>query len=68
MFGNLSGPSLLLLIGVVLLAIIGLVTWLIVWSVKRSQKTAAERQIELQRAYEAGIDTAQQQDGYRSTL
>ena len=51
MFGDLSGPMLLVLIAVVVLVVVGLIVGIIVWAVKKSSRARAS---ELQRAYEAG--------------
>ena len=56
MLGDLSGPMLLVLIAVVVVVVIGVVAGIIVWVVKRSGRTKAQQQAELQRAYEAGLN------------
>lgn len=58
MFGDLSGPALLLIIGAIGLVIIGAIVWLIVWAVRRASRS---NQAELQRAYETGLQHSQQQ-------
>lgn len=52
MLGDLSGPMMLVVIAVVVLVVVGLITGIIVWSVKKSSRARTD---ELQRAYEAGL-------------
>lgn len=54
MFGNLSGPLLLVILAVVLIVVLVAAVILIVWAVKRSSRT---RDADLQRAYEAGRES-----------
>lgn len=56
MFGNLNGPTLLVLIAVVIVVLAAAITALVVWAVRRSNRANASRQDELQRAYEAGLN------------
>lgn len=58
MFGDMSGPTLLLLIGPVTLIAIGAIVGLVLWSVRRSSRN---KQAELQRAYEAGLQQGHNQ-------
>lgn len=60
MLGDLSGPTLLVLIAVVLVVIAAAVTAIIVVAVKKSNRNRAQQQAELQRAYEAGLNTQRQ--------
>lgn len=56
MFGNLSGPTLIVTIGALLLiAIIAGIVALIVWITKRAGRAKMSQQAELQRAYNAGL-------------
>lgn len=56
MLGNLPGPT---LIFIAALVIIAATICLIVWAIKRSARTRAQHQAELQRAYDAGLNQQQ---------
>lgn len=56
MFGNIGGPTLIVLsAAVILIILIALTVTLIVMAVNRGKRSRAAQQADLQRAYEAGL-------------
>lgn len=53
MLGDLSGPTLIVLFGLIVIVLIGVTIGLIVWAIIRANRT---KQADLQRAYEAGLN------------
>ncbi|MFC5338436.1 hypothetical protein [Leucobacter denitrificans] len=62
----MSGPTLLVLIALIFVALVVAIVLIIVWAVRKSGKV--DPRLELQRAYEAGVRQAELQRAYEAGL